>query len=109
MAEFSIQTRSPSPVEDLANYDHERAMSVSDRLVHNFTVPIYRLPSEILLDISEIAGWNDEQCRVLARRAPFNVSQVSRFWRSVALKAPTLWTKIDETTARVGHLYISRS
>ncbi|KDQ16043.1 hypothetical protein BOTBODRAFT_54187 [Botryobasidium botryosum FD-172 SS1] len=90
-------------------HDHESGMSLSDRLIHNSALPVYRVSSEILFYIFEMAGHNGEQCRVLAKRTPFNVSQVSSFWRSAALNAPTLWTRIDEITAHVGHLYISRS
>ncbi|KAH7906020.1 hypothetical protein BJ138DRAFT_1072168 [Hygrophoropsis aurantiaca] len=60
---------------------------------------IYRLPTEILVMIFELAGHvsldPDFPCSCYSEQQPseLNISHVSRRWRDIAINAPSLWTK----------------
>ncbi|KAG6832750.1 hypothetical protein H0H87_000599 [Tephrocybe sp. NHM501043] len=76
----------------------------SDRLYHrlhsmNQARPIGSLPPEILCQIFEFANYSQP---VVDRRShshqsplPITFSQVSAYWREVALEDPLLWTHVD--------------
>lgn len=68
---------------------------------------IHALPPELLrtifrycLQIPQIANYpyspvSDEPSPPTSSTPPLNVSQVCRYWRTVAVSSPSLWTQID--------------
>ncbi|KDQ10786.1 hypothetical protein BOTBODRAFT_35896, partial [Botryobasidium botryosum FD-172 SS1] len=81
----------------------------------NRLAPIYRLPNEIYLVIFELAhaatleqkgGPAKAEARSFTAR---NISQVSRLWRQIAIKAPQLWTAIDIPNPVLVDAHASRS
>ncbi|KDQ16045.1 hypothetical protein BOTBODRAFT_266365 [Botryobasidium botryosum FD-172 SS1] len=72
--------------------------------------PIYRLPIEILSLVFEFTeGCAKNSLRLLPRRAPLTLSQVSKQWRELAFNTPRLWTKIDAMNGRISDVFIARS
>ncbi|KDQ12049.1 hypothetical protein BOTBODRAFT_67716 [Botryobasidium botryosum FD-172 SS1] len=76
----------------------------------NRHLPVYRLPSEILVIVFRLAVESSSNgTRPLATKAPFNISHVSSRWREIAITTPRLWTKYDATSARVADIVLDRS
>ncbi|KDQ12280.1 hypothetical protein BOTBODRAFT_96511, partial [Botryobasidium botryosum FD-172 SS1] len=59
------------------------------------SLPVYRLPNEVLSIIFELAeSTASDLWQRSSTKNPINLSQVSRRWRDLALNLPTLWTTI---------------
>ncbi|KDQ12839.1 hypothetical protein BOTBODRAFT_146406 [Botryobasidium botryosum FD-172 SS1] len=71
---------------------------------------INSLPNEILALIFKLAESAPFNVILLPSvKAPFNLSQVSRLWREIALNTPNLWTTICPTTSWMGSTLLARS
>ncbi|KDQ06979.1 hypothetical protein BOTBODRAFT_60316 [Botryobasidium botryosum FD-172 SS1] len=95
-------------VHAMVTYTNNVLNSVKAR--RNEHCPIYRLPSEIITTIFHFA----RQCSLgsddgLLRSAPVSLSQVSKWWRNIALSTPALWTKIDSQNVILAELFANRS
>ncbi|KDQ06980.1 hypothetical protein BOTBODRAFT_70689 [Botryobasidium botryosum FD-172 SS1] len=107
--ELKVMTRACNyAVHAMVTYTSKVLNSVQAR--RNQHCPTYRLPNEIITTIFHFArqcslGSNDE----LLRSAPVNLSQVSRWWRNIALSIPALWTKIDSQNVILAELFAKRS
>lgn len=76
----------------------------------NQLLPAYRLPNDILVIIFEFSKDASSNClRPLSRRAPLNVSRVSKLWRDVTMSAPSLWNTVDAINASVAGVFLERS
>lgn len=85
-------------------------MQLENRFHRNCLHPLHRLPNEALAIIFEIAGCCDlNSSQPLTRRAPLNISKVSRLWRAIALATPRLWTQFDPLNAAIAPLFLARS
>lgn len=73
----------------------------------NQFTPVYRLPNELFSHIFEFA--NERPRDQSNRPIGWNVSEVSRRWRQIALHTPRLWSTIDVLDQRFIDLCISRS
>ncbi|KIJ14369.1 hypothetical protein PAXINDRAFT_41291, partial [Paxillus involutus ATCC 200175] len=60
--------------------------------MQNFLAPVSRLPNEMLLAIFEEAVSCQDPRKAV--RAEFNISQVSRRWRDLAIHSPRLWRRV---------------
>ncbi|KDQ07275.1 hypothetical protein BOTBODRAFT_70451 [Botryobasidium botryosum FD-172 SS1] len=70
----------------------------------------YRLPVEVLSAIFEyVECTSTNSLANLRRRAPLNLSGVSRFWREVACNTPSLWARIDAVSVSLAPLFARRS
>ncbi|KDQ14471.1 hypothetical protein BOTBODRAFT_174668 [Botryobasidium botryosum FD-172 SS1] len=95
-------------VHALSSYAHH--MQAALRIRRNRRLPAYRLPNEILAIIFGFAvASSSNRLRPLSRKAPLNLSHVSKLWRDVALGTPRLWTNYDPVNARLAQIFIDRS
>ncbi|KDQ06981.1 hypothetical protein BOTBODRAFT_192737 [Botryobasidium botryosum FD-172 SS1] len=107
--ELKVMTRACDyAVHAMVTYTSKVLNSVQAR--RNEHCPIYRLPNDIIPTIFHFArqcslGSNDG----LLRSAPVNLSQVSRWWRNIALNTPALWTRIDSQNVILAELLAKRS
>ncbi|KAH7907751.1 hypothetical protein BJ138DRAFT_1159361 [Hygrophoropsis aurantiaca] len=81
-----LSTSSPAAVRQALAVVIEEHIKFS-KCVNSFSL-IYRLPTEILVIIFELAGR-------AKRRSELRISCVSRHWRDIAVNTPSLWTKWD--------------
>lgn len=69
-------------------------------------VPVNRLPYELLSSIFQVAIEDSETNEI-------TISHVSRWWRSIAINSPTLWTQIEvndsEASSTLASVYLERS
>ncbi|KDQ07279.1 hypothetical protein BOTBODRAFT_192493 [Botryobasidium botryosum FD-172 SS1] len=76
----------------------------------NQLIPVQRLPGEVLSIIFGVVGSSRGNSRLpLIKRAPLNLSAVSKTWREVAINTPRLWAKIDAFNAHIAPLFLERS
>ncbi|KAI0036588.1 hypothetical protein K488DRAFT_82026 [Vararia minispora EC-137] len=75
--------------------------------------PVYRMPAELLMETFEWLGasyyedaLSDDFLKFSIRIA---VSQVCRFWRTIALACPALWTDIPTHHAELADISLQRS
>ncbi|KAK7043158.1 hypothetical protein VNI00_008512 [Paramarasmius palmivorus] len=70
----------------------------------NTTLPIFRLPDEILVVIAEMCAEVDTANHALSESAmPWVLMQTCRRWRTLALYSPSLWRIIRVNTGRDGY------
>jgi len=123
-----VGSQSSSILEDIASskiaglqwsdaVKHARDFVVEDAsrllfIVNDQLQPINRLPNEILAIIFQYATNSlrtSHSPRRVIKRAPINVSHVSRLWREIALNSPRLWTTIHSRSNVPIHIFLSRS
>ncbi|KAJ3540378.1 hypothetical protein NMY22_g4320 [Coprinellus aureogranulatus] len=77
----------------------------------NASLPVNRLPPEILLTIFEILKTyaKEEQGNGEPPLSWFRVTFVCRRWRTIALDSPSLWTTIDCMNPAVADVMLARS
>ncbi|KDQ14473.1 hypothetical protein BOTBODRAFT_342991 [Botryobasidium botryosum FD-172 SS1] len=92
----------------LALYTEHMRSTISSR--RNKRLAIYRLTDDVLAVIFEFVVGSRSNClRPLMRKAPLNISHVSRKWRKVAFEAPRLWAQYEPMNARISHIFLDRT
>lgn len=74
--------------------------------------PFNALPNELVSAIFESLENDFDAISIalpLERRAPLNISGVSRRWHEIAPRTPKLWTKIDVLSHKLHSIYLLRS
>ncbi|KAH7915164.1 hypothetical protein BJ138DRAFT_171878 [Hygrophoropsis aurantiaca] len=86
---------SPTVLRDAFTVVLEKRAKLTD-YINCHCSPIYRLPTEILVLIFELAvdQSDDPDFPYVDEQLPeFIISHVSRHWRGIAVNSPSLWTK----------------
>ncbi|KAK7024380.1 hypothetical protein VNI00_016321 [Paramarasmius palmivorus] len=77
----------------------ENQQTISNKLNHNLSIPLARLPVEILIIIFEHCIKNDSSGHAFSKIAmPWVLSQVCSQWRSICLYNPSLWVIVRVKT-----------
>ncbi|KDQ16956.1 hypothetical protein BOTBODRAFT_186157 [Botryobasidium botryosum FD-172 SS1] len=83
---------------------------IQTKALLNRSMPIHRLPNEILTTVFELAMAHGSYPRPAPeKRPPFNVMLVSTLWRDIVISSPMLWTYIDMSNLPLVEMFISRS
>lgn len=71
---------------------------------------VHRLSDDIFfLIFKAVESSSTNTLQPLERKAPFNITLVSKHWRQLTLDMPALWTKIDAVNAHMLSILIDRS
>ncbi|KDQ19464.1 hypothetical protein BOTBODRAFT_439872 [Botryobasidium botryosum FD-172 SS1] len=88
--------------------DHAARLLSTIRHRRNQHAPIHRLPPEMISLIFELAGPGAQRC-YLKNDVPFNVMQVSRDWRQIAMESPRVWAHISMIPEPLLSTFLERS
>ncbi|TDL18380.1 hypothetical protein BD410DRAFT_830912 [Rickenella mellea] len=93
---FSPRIKANSKIRKMATVrsTNNTGLSTAHPCIPGPVSPIYRIPSEVFLEIFTYCVSHPEFPRPSVRSAPLQLCHVCRIWRKLAITTPRLWCKI---------------